>query len=340
MSLIRRQRISVSKSKIARIIGSGSFLPEKILTNKELESMVDTSDEWIVTRTGIKERRVAHEDEHTSTMGIKAAKAAIENCNIDPKMIDLIIVATCTPDYLFPSTGALIQREIGAVNAAAFDMQAACSGYIYALSIAKSYIESGVYKNILVVASEKISSIVDYQDRNTCVLFGDGASASIVSGEGKGLEIRNVSLGTDGNQAELLILPGGGSRIPPTTKSIEEKQHFLKMEGREVFKHAVRLMEGATKQCLESLNLTDKDLAWLVPHQANIRIIDAIAKRFNLKDSNVHKTVHKYGNTSASGVAIALDELVRSNGIAKGDNVLLVAFGAGLTWGASLLTQN
>ena len=324
----------------ARIIGSGSYLPEKILTNKELESMVETSDEWIVTRTGIKERRVAGENEHTSTMGIKAAKEAIENCKIDPKNLDLIIVATCTPDYLFPSTGALIQKEIGAVNAAAFDLQAACSGYIYALSIAKSYIESGFYKNILIVASEKISSIVDYEDRNTCVLFGDGASASVVSCEGKGLEIRDVSLGTDGNQAELLILPGGGSRIPPSEQSLKDKQHFLKMEGREVFKHAVRLMELAANQCLKSAGLEGSDLAWLVPHQANIRIISAIAKRFALKDENVYKTVHKYGNTSASGVAIALDELVRTKGIAKGQHVLLVAFGAGLTWGASLLTQN
>ncbi len=302
--------------------------------------MVETSDEWIVTRTGIKERRVASEEEHTSTMGIHAAKAAMDNCNIDPLEIDLIIVATCTPDYLFPSTGALIQREIGATNAAAFDLQAACSGYIYALSIAKSYIESGFYKNILIVASEKISSIVDYEDRNTCVLFGDGASASVISHEGKGLEIRDVSIGTDGNQAELLILPGGGSRIPPSEQSLKDKQHFLKMEGREVFKHAVRLMEVAARQCLESFNLKGSDLAWLVPHQANIRIISAIAKRFGLKDENVHKTVHKYGNTSASGVAIALDELVQDKKVAKGENVLLVAFGAGLTWGASLLTQN
>ena len=302
--------------------------------------MVETSDDWIVTRTGIKERRIAGEDEHTSTMGIKAAKEAIENSGIDPKKIDVIIVATCTPDYLFPSTGALIQREIGASNAAAFDLQAACSGYIYALSIARSYIESGFYKNVLIVASEKISSIVDYEDRNTCVLFGDGASASVVSGEGKGLKIRDISLGTDGNQAELLILPGGGSRIPSSSKSLEDKKHYLKMEGREVFKHAVRLMEVAANECLKNAGLEGKDLSWLVPHQANIRIISAIAKRFALSDDNVYKTVHKYGNTSASGVAIALDELVRKEQVSKGEHVLLVAFGAGLTWGASLLTQN
>lgn len=324
----------------SRIIGFGSYLPEKVLTNKELETMVETSDEWIVTRTGIKERRVAKDDEYTSTMGIKAAQKAIEDAQIDPAKFDLIILATCTPDYLFPSTAALVQREVGAVNAAAFDLQAACSGYIYALSIAKSYIESGMFKNILVVASEKISSIVDYEDRNTCVLFGDGASAAVVSYEGKGLEICNVSLGTDGNQAELLILPGGGARNPPTNDSILDKQHFLKMEGREVFKHAVRLMEVAAKQCLEQEGLVKEDISWLVPHQANIRIISAIAKRFDLDDESVYKTVHKYGNTSASGVAIALDELMKEKKIEKGNHVLLVAFGAGLTWGATLLRQN
>lgn len=330
----------MSQTKVARIIGCGSFLPKKVLSNEDLENMVETSDEWIVTRTGIKERRLASEDEHTSQMGIQAARRAIESAKIDPKDIDLIMVATCTPDYLFPSTGALIQREIGAVNAAAFDLQAACTGYLFALSIAKSYIESGNYKNILVVASEKISSIVDYEDRNTCVLFGDGASAAVISDEGKGLEIRNVSLGTDGDHAELLILPAGGSRIPSTQASVENKQHYLKMEGREVFKHAVRLMESAAKQCLARIGVKEDEISWLVPHQANIRIISAIAKRFGVPLDNVYKTVHKYGNTSASGVAIALDELLNEKKPKSGDNILLVAFGSGLTWGASLLTQN
>ncbi len=330
----------MNKPRVARIIGCGSYLPQKTLTNADLEFMVDTSDEWIVTRTGISERRVAGENEYTSTMGIEAANRAIQNAQIDPKDIDLIMVATCTPDYLFPSTGALIQRAIGATNAAAFDLSAACTGYLFALSIAKAYIESGNYQNILIVASEKISSIVDYEDRNTCVLFGDGASAAIVSVEGKGLEIRNVSLGTDGEQAELLILPGGGSRIPSTQESVASRLHYLKMEGREVFKHAVRLMESAAKQCLASVGIQSDQISWLVPHQANIRIISAIAKRFDVPIDNVYKTVHKYGNTSASGVAIALEELRAEKEIAKGDNILLVAFGSGLTWAASLLTQN
>lgn len=328
------------EKKVARIIGLGSFLPEKVLSNQDLESMVETSDEWIVTRTGIRERRTASSDQHTSTMGIEAAKKALLDAKVDPTELDLIIVATCTPDYLFPSTGALIQRAIGATNAAAFDLQAACTGYLFALSIAKSYIESGNYRKILLVASEKLSSIVDYEDRNTCVLFGDGASAAIISDEGKGLEIKNVSLGTDGDHAELLILPGGGSRIPPCDESVRNKQHYLKMEGREVFKHAVRLMESAAKQCLMRANIQETEISWLVPHQANIRIITAIAKRFAVPIDQVYRTVHKYGNTSASGVAIALDELRSEKDIQKGDNVLLVAFGSGLTWGASLLTQN
>lgn len=330
----------MNKPRVARIIGCGSYLPQKTLSNADLESMVETSDEWIFTRTGISERRLAGENEYTSTMGIEAANRAIENAKIDPKDIDLIMVATCTPDYLFPSTGALIQRAIGAKNAAAFDLSAACTGYLFALSIAKAYIESGNYQTILIVASEKISSIVDYEDRNTCVLFGDGASAAIVSAEGKGLEIRNVSLGTDGDQAELLILPGGGSRIPSTQESVASKLHYLKMEGREVFKHAVRLMESAAKQCLASVGIQSDEISWLVPHQANIRIISAIAKRFDVPFDNVYKTVHKYGNTSASGVAIALEELRAEKGIEKGENILLVAFGSGLTWAASLLTQN
>ncbi len=301
--------------------------------------MVETSDEWIVTRTGIHERRLARADEYTSRMGLEAARRALEDANRKPEDIDLIVVATCTPDYLFPSTGALIQRELGAIHAAAFDLQAACTGYLFALSLAKAYVESGAYKNILIVASEKISSIVDYKDRNTCVLFGDGASAAVVSSEGSGLEIRNVCLGTDGNHADLLILPGGGSRLPASEKTVSEGLHYLKMEGREVFKHAVRLMEVAARQCLKELDISEKDISWLIPHQANIRIITAIAKRFEVPLEYVYKTVHKYGNTSASGIAIALTELLAEKPVCEGDNLLLVAFGSGLTWGASLLTK-
>lgn len=322
----------------ARIIGTGSYLPERVLSNRDLEQMVETSDEWIVTRTGVKERRLARSDEYASDMGLRAALQAMESAGISPEAIDLILVATITPDYVFPSTACLLQARLKAVNAAAVDLQAACTGYIYALSQAKAYIDSGLYKNILIVASEKLSSIVNYRDRNTCVLFGDGASACVVSHAGKGLLIREVRLGADGELAELLILPAGGSRQPATAETVSSELHFLKMEGKEVFKHAVRRMESASKQCLDSAGLPESQISWLIPHQANIRIIDAIAKRFEVPADRVYLTVHKYGNTSSSSIGIALDEFLREKPVAEGENVLLTAFGAGLTWGASVLT--
>lgn len=325
--------------KKARVIGVGSYLPERILTNFDLEQMVDTTDEWIVSRTGMKERRIARADEFTSDMGVAAAKVAIENAGIDIKEIDLIIFATITPDYVFPSTAALLQKHLGAINAAAFDLQAACTGFIYGLSIAKSFIESGSYKTILLVASEKLSSIVNYKDRNTCVLFGDGASACVISDKGAGLQIRHATLGADGGQAELLILPAGGSRQPATKTTVEEGLHYLLMEGKEVFKHAVRRMESAAEACIKASDLKEGEIGWLIPHQANERIIDAIAKRFNFPKEKVYKTVHKYGNTSASSVGIALFDLLKEHKIKVGEHILLVAFGAGLTWGATILTK-
>lgn len=324
--------------KKARIRGTGSYLPEKVLTNCDLEKMVETSDEWIVSRTGMKERRIAEEGEFTSDMGLKAAEKALESAQILPEEIDLILVATLTPDYVFPSTACLIQARLKAVNAAAVDIQAACTGYLYALSQARAYIESGIYNNILIIASEKLSSIVNYKDRNTCVLFGDGASACVVSGEGAGLVIRGTCLGADGNVSDLLILPAGGSRKPASCETVEQQLHYLKMEGKEVFKHAVRRMEGALKQCLDQLGLKESEISWLIPHQANMRIIEAIAKRFEVPMERVFLTIHKYGNTSASSVGIALDELVRGQNLLVGENILLTAFGAGLTWGATVLT--
>lgn len=323
----------------ARIISTGSYLPKKILSNSDLEKMVDTSDEWIVTRTGMKERRLAAEDEPTSEMGFQAAKKAIEKACIDVEKIDLILFATLTPDYPFPSTACLIQARLGAFNAAAVDLQAACTGYIYALSQAKAYIESGMYRSILVVASEKLSSIVNYQDRATCVLFGDGAAACIVAAEGKGLFISDVCLGADGRLAELLIIPAGGSKKPASIETVQANQHYLQMDGKELFKYAVRKMEMAAKNCLESASLTKEQIKWLIPHQANMRIIEAIAKRFDVPMERVFLTLHKYGNTSASSVGIALDELLQENNLEERDNILLVAFGAGLTWGATVLTH-
>lgn len=323
----------------ARIIGTGSYLPERVLTNRDLESMVNTSDEWIVSRTGMKERRIARADEYTSDMGFHAAEQAMQAAGIQPQEIDLILCATLTPDYIFPSTACLIQSRLKAENAAAMDVQAACSGYLYCLSQAKAYIDAGIYKNVLIVASEKLSSIVDYEDRNTCVLFGDGAAACVVSDRGAGLSVRAVSLGADGECAELIRLPAGGTRQPASQETVSERLHFLKMEGKEVFKHAVRRMEATSKECLERVGISESAISWIVPHQANIRIIDALSKRFNVPIEKVFTTVHKYGNTSASSLGIALDELIRQQKLTTGEHLLLCAFGAGLTWGASVLTQ-
>lgn len=323
----------------ARITGLGSYQPEKILSNLDLEKMVDTSDEWISSRTGMKERRIAAEDEASSDMGIKAAEKALCAAQISADEIDLILVATSTPDHLMPSTAAIVQSGIGAVNAAAFDLLAACTGFLYGLSTAKAYIESGMYRNVLLIASEKISSYIDYQDRTTCVLFGDGASAAVISAEGTGFSIDSVCLGADGTLSNLIIIPGGGSRLPLTEKALQERQQYFRMSGKEVFRHAVRRMSSAAMESLEKAGLKEEQISWLVPHQANERIIDALAKKFQIPLEKVGKTVHKYGNTSASSVAMTLDELIAENEIQTGEHLLLVAFGSGLTWGASVITK-
>lgn len=299
---------------------------------------METSDEWIVTRTGMKERRIASDDEPTSQMGLEAAKDALAKAKMIAEDIDLILVATITPDYPFPSTACLIQAELKASKAGALDIQAACSGYIYGLSIAKAYVESGLYKNVLVIASEKLSSFTDYQDRSTCVLFGDGAAACIVSGYGEGFSIDSIVLGADGTQKDLLYMPAGGVRAPASMETVKNRQHFIKMEGKETYKHAVRRMEAASVQCLEKAGYLEEQISYLVPHQANMRIIEGLAKRFKISMDKVFITIHKYGNTSASSCGIALDELIEENKVHLGDHILLVAFGAGLTWGASILT--
>lgn len=323
----------------AHIIGMGSFLPEDVLSNQDLEKLVDTSDEWIVSRTGMKERRLAGKEQFASTMGVEAARIALDKAKLDPREVDLILVATMSPDYLFPSTASLIQAGLGATKAAALDVQAACSGYLYALSIAKAYVESKTYKNVLLIATEKMSSIVDYQDRSTCVLFGDGASASLISDVAQGYAINTICLGADGTLADLLLMPAGGTRQPATEETVAKRLHFIKMNGKELFKHAVRRMGAAAQECLEKANLKEEEIAWLVPHQANMRIIDAVAKTFHISSSKIFKTLHKYGNTSASSIAIALDELTQQENIQEGEHLLLVAFGAGLSWGAAILTK-
>lgn len=323
----------------ARITAMASYLPERVLRNSDLEKIVDTTDEWIVTRTGMKERRIAAEGEHTSHMGARAAERALEKAGMDVSEVELVLVATMTPDHFAPSTAALIQDKIGAKNAFAMDFQAACSGYLYGLSMAKAYVESGMYSNVLLVAAEKLSTFMNYKDRDTCILFGDGAAASVITDKGEGMEIRTVDLGTDGSQSDILMIPAGGSGIPTSHETIDGGQHFIKMNGKELFKHAVRRMEGAVKKCLDRNNLREEDISWLVPHQANLRIIDGLAKRFSIPAEKVYVNIHKYGNTSAPSVAIALDELTQEEQVDNGENVMLVAFGAGLTWGSTLLTK-
>lgn len=326
-------------NQMAFITHTAAYLPERVLSNADLEKMVDTSDDWIVSRTGIRERRLADHNEFTSDMGAKAAKKCLDKAGLVPQDLDLIIVATLTPDHIFPSTACLIQEKLGGQNIPAFDMQAACSGFLYALATAKAFIESGVYRRVLVVGSEKLSSIVDYQDRSTCVLFGDGAAACLVDAQGPGLRIREFDLGADGEQNELLALPAGGCKTPASAVSIESGQHYLKMDGREIFKHAVRRMEQSMKKCMEKSEIKQNMIDWFIPHQANMRIIKTLAKRCCIEEERVVQIVEKYGNTSASSIGIGMDELWEKDKIAEGHHLLLVAFGAGLTWGSMILTM-
>jgi 3-oxoacyl-[acyl-carrier-protein] synthase-3 len=303
--------------------------------------MVDTSDEWIVSRTGIQERRVADVNEFPSTMGAQAAKKVLEKAQVAADAIDAIIVATMTPDYLTPSTAALIQHELGAKQAACIDIQAACSGFLYGISIAKGWIESGMYSRVLVIASEKNSAFIDFTDRNTCVLFGDGSGACLVEAKSSkpGYEICHVTLGADGTESGLFIIPAGGSRKPASPVTQEAREHYMKMQGKEVFKHAVRRMELSAKECLDACGVAESEVSWLIPHQANIRIIEAMAKRFNIPWERTLRTINKYGNTSSATIPITLSELDEQNAPKPGEYLLLTAFGAGLTWGSSLLRK-
>lgn len=318
------------------ILGLGKYLPGKVLTNKDLERIVDTTDEWITTRTGIKERRLARDDEATSDMATEAAKRALKDAGLKPEDIDLIIVATITPDMFFPATACLVQEKIGARQVPAFDISVACSGFIYGLAIAKQFISSGIYKHALIIAAEKLSSITDWSDRSTCVLFGDGAGAAVLGPVDKG-GILSMCLGADGKQGDLIKLPAGGSRIPATKKSIEDKLHFIKMNGAELFKHAVRIMADAALEATRPLGLKADDLNLVIPHQANIRILNAAAKRMGLSQDKIYLNIEKYGNMSAASSAVALVEAVEEGRIKKGDKILLDAFGGGLTWGAIVI---
>jgi 3-oxoacyl-[acyl-carrier-protein] synthase III len=325
------------RDKIARILSTATYLPSRRLTNQDLERMVETTEDWIESRTGICERRIAAPTEFASDMGAAAARKALEEAKLAPEEIDLIAVATSSPDYLFPSTAALVQAELGCCRAAAFDFQAACTGYLYGLALAKGLIESGAYRNILLIATERLSTFVDYKDRTTCILFGDGAAASVISSRGRGLSIEHVQLGTDGREAALLLLPAGGCRQPACADSIAQGQHYIKMQGRELFKHAVRRMCQAIAESLERMGLTEDQIAHMVPHQANYRIIQAIARRFNFDASRVYLTIQRYGNTSASSAPIALAELQKEHQLVAGSYIMMPSFGAGLTWGNAIL---
>ncbi|MGB6223112.1 beta-ketoacyl-ACP synthase III [Haloferula sp.] len=320
------------------IAGTGSYLPEKVLTNADIEKIVDTTDEWIVTRTGIRERRIAAEGEFTSHMATHAAEKALAQAGIAAEDIQLIIVATITPDTLTPATACYVQQRLGAFGAVAFDISAACSGFLYSMKIAKRLISDGAFENALIIGAEKLSSFVNWEDRNTCVLFGDGAGAAVLkkAGPGDG-EILATEMGTDGRQTHLLNIPGGGSACPITTENADQRLATLAMLGKEVFKHAVTRMKQSAEKVIERSNLTADDIALVVPHQANLRIIDAIADRLDIPAERVFTNLQKYGNTSAAAVAIALDEANRSGAIKKGEHVVLVVFGAGLTWAAAAI---
>jgi len=320
------------------IAGTGSYLPEKTLTNDDLSKIVETSDEWIVTRTGIKERRIAADDEFTSHLGSKAALKALEQAQMDAEQVELIIVATITPDTLTPATACYIQQQIGAPKAVAFDISAACSGFLYAMKLAKRLIESGAFSNALIIGAEKLSSFVNWEDRTTCVLFGDGAGAAVLraSGSNDG-RILSTDIGTDGAQTHLLNIPGGGSACPITLQNANEHLATLAMLGKEVFKHAVTRMKNSANCVIEKAGLKPEDITLVIPHQANLRIIDAIASRLDVDNEKVFVNLHKYGNTSAAAIAIALDEAHRSGKIQRGDHIIMVAFGAGLTWAAAAI---
>ncbi len=321
----------------AKITATGAFLPDKILTNHDLEKMVDTSDRWIQERTGIKERRIASNGQTVSQLAFEASKIAIERAGIDPETLDLILVATITGDMPVPASACFLQYHLGAKNAAAFDINAACSGFLYGLSIADSYIRAGSSKRILLVGSEVLSRFTDWKDRNTCVLFGDGAGAVIIEASEGNSGIFSVDIYSDGSMADLLYLPGGGSKHPPSGETVKSGLHYLKMKGNETFKVAVRTLERLVIDTLEKNNIRSSDIALLIPHQANLRIIAATASRLGLPMDRVMMNLDRYGNTSAASIPIALDEAVQRGRVKGDDYVLLEAFGGGLTWSSALI---
>jgi 3-oxoacyl-[acyl-carrier-protein] synthase III len=325
------------KGRTCSISAVGAYVPERVLTNQDLEKIVETTDDWITSRTGIKERRIAAANEYTSDLGAKAALKAMERAGVTADKIELIIVATITPDMPFPSTACLVQHKIGANKAAAFDVEAACSGFIYALEIGQQFIMSRTYDTVLVIGAEKISSIIDWADRNTCVLFGDGAGAVILQNRPNAHGLLTACMGADGRKGELLCMPGGGSRFPATKDTVDQRLHYLRMDGKETFKSAVNAMYTAAQDALKRCHVSISDIKCVIPHQANQRIINAVGDRLGAKPEQLFVNLQKYGNTSAASGAIALDEVVQSGRIQRGDLIMMVAFGAGLTWGAAII---
>lgn len=318
--------------KTASILSIGAYVPQKVLPNSYFENLVDTTNEWIVERTGIHERRIASDEESCSQMGYLAACSALQKIGLPSSDLDLILCATLSPDYIFPSTACTIQKKLGIANCPSFDIGAACSGFLYAISVAKAYIESGMYEKILVVCSEKMSSYINYSDRSTCILFGDGASAAVIGRSDQGLNIEKCIMGSDGNFDHSLFVPGGGSKT-----SANETNRFLQMDGKTTFKFAVKRMVESTMQIMEENGITGKDIAWFVPHQANSRILRSVAKKCNIPESKVVTTLEKYGNTSASSIGITLSELYCEMNLKDGDIIISSAFGAGFTWSSALL---
>lgn len=325
------------QGRTCSISAVGSYVPQRIMTNSDLEAMVDTSDEWIVSRTGIRQRHIAAPDEFTSDMAAKAATIALQRAGISPESVDLIIQATITPDMPFPATACLVQRKIGARRAAAFDVEAACSGFIYALEIGQQFIMSHTYDTVLVIGAEKLSSITNWQDRNTCVLFGDGAGAAVLQNRPNAHGLLTACMGADGEKAGLLSMPGGGSQHPATHATVDANLHFLRMDGKEVFKSAVNAMITAAHEAMRRCELDISQIKCVIPHQANRRIIDAVGERLGAKPEQLFVNLERFGNTSAASVAIAFDEAIQAGRVQRGDLVMLLAFGAGLTWGAAII---
>jgi len=320
----------------AKIIGTGSCLPDKVVTNFDIEKMVDTNNEWIVERTGISSRRVASKDEAASDFAFAASRRALKDAGVKPEDLDLILVGTFTGDAPFPTVGNILQARLGAVNAVGFDISATCSGFIYVMSIVDAYVRSGRYKKILAVGVDVLTKFLDWTDRGTCILFGDGAGAAVLEPSENSSGIIDVNIGSDGTLGDMLYLPGGGSRMPASRDTVDRGEHYIKMNGNEVFKVAVKTMERISVEILENNNVDPSDVSIMIPHQANVRIIQAVAKRLRMPMEKIYINLDRYGNTSAGTIPIALDEAAREGRIKKGDIVLMAAFGGGLTWGSAL----